>query len=98
MFDFLKKKNKSGKQSEKGGGATAASRADLIAQAQENARKARAEIGDENIQKLAQALQKMNNPDKKSDGQRAREQIMNMDKGHVADNLKIILKEDKERR
>ena len=85
MFDFLKRKKKE----------TKPSREELIAQATANARKAREEIGDENLQRLAEAIRKMDDPNYQSEGKRAQEQIKQMKEGHVADNLKIILKEDK---
>lgn len=85
MFDFFKKKPKDNKLS----------REEILAQAKANAAKAREEIGDENIQKMAEALKRMNDPDYQSDGKRAQNKIKRMDKGHVADNLKIILKEEK---
>ncbi|PJB72417.1 MAG: hypothetical protein CO093_03010 [Alphaproteobacteria bacterium CG_4_9_14_3_um_filter_47_13] len=88
MLDFLKKKNVR-KDPKK------LSREELIAQAQQNARKAREELGEENIRRLAEALQQMNSPAHQSEGKRAQEKIRQMDKGHIADNLKIILKEDK---
>lgn len=70
------------------------SREEIIAQATKNARKAREEIGDENIQKMAAALKRLEDPAQQSNGKQAQEQIKKMDQGHVADNLKIILKED----
>jgi len=81
MFGFFKKKKK-------------LSREEIIAEATENARLARKEIGDENIQKMAAALKKMEDPAQKSEGNQAREKIKKMDEGHVADNLKLILDED----
>ncbi len=86
MFGFFrKKKTKDNKPS----------REEILRQAQENARKAREEIGDENIQRMAEALQKMHDPDYQSAGKQAQDEIEKMDKGHVADNLKLLLEEDK---
>lgn len=85
MFNFFKKKKKADKKP---------SREEILAQAKENARKAREEIGDENIQRMAEALKRMDDPNYQSEGKRAQGEIKKMDKGHVADNLKIILKED----
>ena len=76
---FKKKKAKDGKPS----------REELIAQAQANMRAARQEIGEENIDRLAQLLSE----DGRTPGSRAREQIRKADKGHVADNIKIMLGE-----
>lgn len=67
------------------------SREQLIAEAKANMAKAREEIGEENIQALADALAKMDDPNYQSDGKNARDKIRNMDKGHVADNLKIFM-------
>ena len=67
------------------------SREDIIKQAQLNARKAREEIGEENVQRMADALRKIDDPKAGSDGHKAREEIRSMDKGKVADNLKIML-------
>ena len=84
MFGLFKKKKPPAKPS----------REDIIAQAKENARKAREEIGDENIQRLAQALRRMEDPARQSPGKQAQEEIKKLDKGRVADELKILL-EDK---
>ena len=84
MFGLFKKKTKK-----------KLSREDLIAQAQQNARKAREEIGEENVQRLAEALGNMHKPDHRSEGKNAQDRIRNMDKGHVADNLKALLGDDK---
>ncbi len=78
MFLFWKKK-----ESKK------PSREELIAQAMENARGARERLGDETIQKIAAAMQKKEN----SVTEQAKAMIRAMDDGHVADNLKIIIKE-----
>ena len=80
MFGFFKKK-KTAKPS----------REDIIAQAEKNAAKARQEIGQENLERIARALMDEN----KSEGLKARDEIRKMDQGHIADNLKIILDEDK---
>ncbi len=84
MFGLFKKKKKN-----------APSREQIIAQATQNARKAREEIGDENLQKMAAALKRLEDPAQQSEGKQAQDKIKKMDKGHVADNLKIILEEDK---
>ncbi|MCB9990092.1 MAG: hypothetical protein H6867_01770 [Rhodospirillales bacterium] len=79
MFGLFKKKSKK------------PSRDDIIAQAKQNAAKARAEIGQENLDRIARALMDEN----KSEGLKARDEIRKMDQAHVADNLKITLREDK---
>lgn len=83
MFDFFKKKKKKTPQK--------LSREELIKQAQENARKAREEIGDENLKRMAEALKRMEDPNAHSPGKQAQEKIKKMDKGRVADELKILL-------
>jgi hypothetical protein len=59
----------------------------LREQAMENARKARAEIGEETLQKIAAALEEKN----RSAGKKARDEIRNMDKDRVAQHLKDLL-------
>lgn len=59
----------------------------LKAEAMANARAARAQIGDETLQKIARALSEQN----KSPGKKAQDQIRAMDHGHVADHLKSLL-------
>ncbi len=88
MFDFFKKKKPAGKDTNK------PSRDEIIAQAKANAAKARAEIGEENIQRMAEALKRMEDPSRHSPGKRAQEEIKKIDKGRVADELKHLL-EDK---
>lgn len=63
----------------------------LRAQALENARAARERLGDETIQKIANALSEQN----KSAGKKAQEQIRAMDKAVVAEHLKSLLDEKK---
>lgn len=82
LFDFLderKKKKAAQKATEK----TAA----LKEEALKNMRQAREALGDETIQKIANALSEQN----KSAGKKAQEQIRQMDKSRVADHLKSIL-------
>jgi hypothetical protein len=62
----------------------------LKAEALANARKAREQIGPENLERLGRLLGEQ----MKSEGLKAREKIRSMDHGHVADNLKIILKDE----
>jgi hypothetical protein len=65
----------------------AARREALKAEAMANARAARAQIGDETLQKIAQALSEQN----KSAGKKAQDQIRAMDKEHVANHIKSLL-------
>lgn len=83
MFGFLKK-NKGGKNKKP-------SREELIADAKANAARARADIGQENIEKMAAALRQ----EEMSEGKKAQERVKNMDKEKVADHLKIMIDEDK---
>lgn len=78
---FWKKKKKEPKKN---------SREELIAQAKANAAKARAEIGDETIQKIAAAMRKKEN----SATEQAKAKIKSLDKDKVVDHLKIMI-EDK---
>lgn len=89
MFGFFKKgqKQKTAKAKKTG----KPSREELLAEAKASAAKARTEIGQENIEKMAAALRAEN----MSEGKKAREQIKGMDQGTVADHLKIMLDEDK---
>ncbi len=63
------------------------SREEILAEAKANAARARAEIGQENLDRIARALTEEN----KSEGLKARNEIRAMDKAKVADNLKIML-------
>jgi hypothetical protein len=83
---FGKNKNKKSKPS-RAPDDPAARREALKAEAMANARAARAQIGDETLQKIAQALSEQN----KSPGKKAQDQIRAMDKGHVADHIKSLL-------
>lgn len=65
-------------------------REELLAQAKANASKARAEIGDETLQKIAAAMQKK----EQSATEQAKNKIRAMDQNKVADHLKIMI-EDK---
>lgn len=66
------------------------SREALIAQAKANAAKARAEIGEDTLQKIAANMRKK----EQSAVEQAKEKIRQMDKDKVADHLKIMI-EDK---
>ena len=80
MF-FRKKKPKAEKKP---------SREELIAQAQENARRARENIGEETLERIAAAMAKK----EQSATEQAKAKIREMDKAHVADHLKLLI-EDK---
>ena len=78
---FWKKKEK---------GAKKPAREELLAQAKANAAKARAEIGDETLQKIAANMRKKET----SATEQAKAKIKQLDKDKVADHLKIMI-EDK---
>lgn len=69
------------------------SREEIIAEAKANAAAAREHIGDETLQKIAAAMQKKQSGDTELD--RLRNEIKQMDSGKVADNVKLMLDEDK---
>jgi hypothetical protein len=101
MFGLFggKKGKSAGKAPGKGGGSggKAPSRAEIIAQAQANARAARAEIGQENLNRMKEAILRGSQPPAPppvSPGERARELIRGMDKGRLADQVKLLLEED----
>jgi CRISPR/Cas system-associated protein Csm6 len=81
MFGFGKK-NKKNKKAQK-----PQSREELIAEAMSNARKAKDEIGEENLQRIAQAMMKKEN----SATEQAKKKIKSMDQDKVADHLRIML-------
>jgi hypothetical protein len=70
-----------------------AKREDAKAQALANARKARAEIGDENLQKLASMITGEMESRTKTEADKARARIKAMDKDKVVDNIRIMLDE-----
>jgi hypothetical protein len=86
MIWFEKKKKESPKKP---------TRQELIAQAQANARKARAEIGEETIQKVAAQFQeeqeKILQKKKQITLDQARDTIRAMDKSQVADHLRSLI-------
>ena len=75
------------------------SRDELIAQAQANARKARAEIGEDTIRKVAESFVEEHRKKEQGSRQaridRARNEIRAMDKRKVADHLRHMIDEDK---
>lgn len=85
MFWFGKK-NKKKKQDD---GAAKPSREEILAQARATAAAARAEIGDETLEKIREALMKKEN----SPFQQARKQVMAMDRERIADNIKYVMEE-----
>lgn len=79
MFGIFKKKPKAKPQK----------REDVVAEAMKNARAARAEIGEETLDKIADAIRKK----EQSDLERAKAKIKAMDDDRIADNLKAMLDE-----
>ena len=59
----------------------------LRAEAMQNARAARERLGDDTIQKIAAAL------GEQSAGKKAQRELHGMEKAHIADHLKIMLKD-----
>ena len=80
MFGLFKKKEPKKK-----------SREELIAEAKANAAAAREQIGDETLDKIAQAMAKKEN----SEFSRMKAEIEKIDSGKVADNLKYMIEEEK---
>lgn len=60
----------------------------LRAEAMQNARAARERLGDDTIQKIAAAL------GEQSAGKKAQRELQAMEKTHIADHLKMMLKDD----
>lgn len=82
MFGLFKKKKKAGKS-------TGKSREKVMENAMRNVRAARAEIGDETLDKISDAIRKK----EESDFERARAKIKAMDEDRIADNLRSLLDE-----
>jgi hypothetical protein len=78
---FWKKKKVPGKP--------AKTREELLAEAKENARKARENIGDETLNRIAAAMQKR----QMSATEQARDQIKKLDKDKVADHIRAMIEE-----
>lgn len=102
MFGFGK--GKKGKKGKKKAGKKM-TREQIVAEAMANARKAKEEVGEETIQKLAEGLAKQgfkappmpgvsNTLPQQSEGQRAKERIKRMDKEVVADHVRSLIRED----
>lgn len=88
---FGKKKKKTGGPNAGGSGKPSTPhREALIREAMNNARKAREEIGDETIQKIAEALRKKEN----SPFEQARRKIEGLNRDRVADNIRTMIDED----
>lgn len=86
---FWKKKNKDKKSGTVSDGKP--SREEILALAKERAAAARAEIGDETLNKIKAALEKK----QASAIERAKAQIKAADEGKVSDNIKFMMGEDK---
>ncbi len=86
---FWRKKNKNA--GSKGGGGAKPSSADIRAEALANARAARERIGDETIQRIAQALSEKEN----SPFEQARAKLRALDQDRLADNIRALLDEKK---
>ncbi len=69
----------------------------LKAEALANMRKARAQIGEDNLGRLA-AMLKVPELKPASDGDKARDLIRSMDKDKIADNLRYMLREDRDKK
>jgi len=65
------------------------SREELLAQAKANAQAARAEIGDETLEKIRDAMMKKEN----SEFEQARRKVKALDQDKVADHLKLMIEE-----
>lgn len=88
MFWKKKTKGKGGSTTENGGKPT---REQIIAQAKANAAKASAEIGEETLDKIKDALLKK----QQSAIEQAKRQIMATDRDKVRDNIKFMMDEGK---
>ena len=86
MFLFGKKKKK--KQTAE---RQKPSREELIAQATANAKKAREAIGQDTLDRIAEAMEKK----QRSAIEQAKRQIRSEDDGKVADHLKFMIDEDR---
>ena len=97
MFGFGKSGKPGTKSGTKSGGEKAGkkpSREDLLAQARENARQAREQIGEDTLQRVAAAMKKK----EQSAIEQAKNRIKAADKDKVVDHLKWMIEEDKPRR
>ena len=88
MFWSKKDKKKSSKSAENGGKPT---REEIIAQAKKNMASARAEIGDETLEKIKAAMMKK----QQSVLEQAKIQIKSADVNKVRDNIQFMMREDK---
>lgn len=88
MFWKKKDKGKDGKPPENGGKPT---REQILAQAKANMSAARAEIGDETLDKIKDALMKK----QASAIEQAKNQIKSANQDKVRDNIKFMMSEDK---
>jgi hypothetical protein len=100
MFGGKKGKKTGGKggnppvsgQNAPAGGAAGKTREQIIAEAQANARKAREEIGAENLNRMMEAILR----EGKTLGAKARNQIRGMDPGKVSDHVKLMLDDEED--
>ena len=88
---FWKKKNKGKDPSKPADPAGKLSREQILAQARANAAAARAEIGDETLEKIKEALLKK----QQSAIEQAKRQIQAADQDKVRDNIKFMMSEGK---
>lgn len=84
MIFFGKKKKKKAKKTK---AAQPQSREELIAQAKENARIARENIGEETLDRIAAAMQKK----EQSATEQAKAKIKGIEKEKVADHIKLMM-------
>jgi hypothetical protein len=84
------KKNKDKNKNNKSKQTTDEDRAALIARAKENAAAARAEIGDETLDRIREAMMKKQN----SPVEKARAKLMALDKERLADNIRAVRDDD----
>lgn len=93
MF-WKKKKGKNGGDSAKDVPETARpGREEIIARAKANMASARAEIGDETLEKIKEAMMKK----QASAIEKAKAQIKAADEGKVRDNIQFMMREDKKK-
>lgn len=97
MFDWLKsKKPEKAQQGKKGGDAPSQklTKDELIEQAMQNARMAREAIGQETLDRISAAMQKMQQK-QNSPMEQAKKILLSMDQGELSDHLRALRDEDK---
>ncbi len=90
MFGLFGKDAKEKKEKAKAAARSKAIREEALA----NARAARENIGEDTLQKIAEHLSRKEN----SPFSQAKNRIQAMDKDHVADNLRVMLDEDRKKK